>query len=58
MIQTTPEQVQKMIYQMYPITKRERDCAIYKAKMEAKRDLLRKRIENEWQGKKEYQQDF
>lgn len=39
------------VYKRYPVTKREKCCAMRKAKMEYLREALRKRLTNEWQGK-------
>ena len=51
-IQPTKQQMEKMIYETYPLTKKEKNCNIYKMRMETKRELLRKRLINEWAGKK------
>ena len=48
----TPERIEKMIYETYPVTKKEKNCNIFKMRMETKRELLRKRLINEWSGKK------
>ena len=39
--------IEDIIKQTYPITKKERCCAIYKAKMEAKRQALRDRLNDQ-----------
>lgn len=36
--------VEKRVYEAYPVEKKEKRCAIYRAKMEAKRFELRKRL--------------
>jgi hypothetical protein len=38
------------IKRTYPVTKREKCCALYKAKMEAKRLALKNRLMNDRQG--------
>lgn len=43
--------IEDIIKQTYPITKKERCCAMYKAKMDAKREALRQRL-NDNTGKK------
>lgn len=43
--------IEKQVYSIYPIEKKERCCALYKRRMEAKREALRKRLMNEWEGK-------
>lgn len=40
------------VYRTYPITKREKCCALYKARMEAKRLVLKNRLMNDRQGEK------
>jgi hypothetical protein len=40
------------VYRTYPITKREKCCALLKAKMEAKRLALKNRLMNDRQGEK------
>ena len=44
--------IEQMIQLTYPIEKKERCCAIYKAKMNAKREALRQRLMNDNTGKK------
>lgn len=44
-------EIEKTIYDRYPITKREKCCAMRKAKMDFLRNALRKRLINEWEGK-------
>lgn len=51
MIGMTMTEMEKTIYERYPVTKREKCCAMRKAKMEYLREALRKRLTNEWQGK-------
>lgn len=36
--------IEEIIKQTYPITKKEKCCAMYKAKMDAKREALRQRL--------------
>lgn len=43
--------IEKQVIDTYPIEKKERCCALYKRRMEAKREALRKRLMNEWEGK-------
>jgi len=43
--------IEMIIKQTYPITKKEKCCAIYKAKMDAKREALRQRLMNDRPGK-------
>ena len=43
----TQIQVEEKVYLTYPITKRERTCAMYKAKIEAKREALRNRLNDQ-----------
>lgn len=43
--------IEKQVIDTYPIEKREGCCALYKRRMEAKREALRKRLMNEWEGK-------
>ena len=45
--------VEKLVFETYPVTKDEKCCALKKQRMEAKREALRKRLINEWQGKDE-----
>lgn len=45
--------INRAIYEIYPITKDEKCCALKKQRMEAKREALRKRLMDEWQGKNE-----
>lgn len=40
------------VYRAYPITKKEKCCALLKAKMEAKRLALKNRLMNDQQGEK------
>ena len=47
----TMTEIEKTIYDRYPVTKREKCCAMRKAKMQYLREALRKRLTNEWQGK-------
>jgi hypothetical protein len=39
--------IEDIIKQTYPITKKEKCCAIYKAKMDAKREALRNRLNDQ-----------
>jgi len=39
--------IEDEIRRVYPIEKRERCCAMYKAKMNAKREALRKRLNDQ-----------
>jgi hypothetical protein len=39
--------IDEEIMRTYPFTKREKCCAIYKAKMDAKREALRKRLNDQ-----------
>jgi hypothetical protein len=39
--------IDEEIIRTYPVTKREKCCAIYKAKMDAKREALRKRLNDQ-----------
>lgn len=43
--------IEKQVYETYPIEKKERRCAMYKCKMNFKRDILRKKLMDEWEGK-------
>lgn len=43
--------IEKRVFEKYPVTKREKCCAMRKAKMDFLRDALRKRLKNEWEGK-------
>ena len=43
--------IEKQVIDTYPIEKREGCCALHKRRMEAKREALRKRLMNEWEGK-------
>jgi hypothetical protein len=43
--------IEMIIKQTYPICKKEKCCAIYKAKMDAKREALRQRLMNDRSGK-------
>jgi len=43
--------IEKQVYDIYPIEKKEKSCAMYKCKMNFKRDILRKRLIDEWEGK-------
>ncbi len=43
--------IEKQVFDAYPIEKKEGCCALYKRRMEAKREALRKRLMNEWEGK-------
>lgn len=45
------KEIDRVIYERYPITKREKCCAMRKAKMDFLREALRKRLINEWEGK-------
>lgn len=36
--------ISKRVYETYPVTKKEKKCALHRAKMEAKRFELRKRL--------------
>lgn len=40
-----------MVYNTYPVTKREKCCALLKRRMDAKREALKKRLIDEWEGK-------
>ena len=44
-------EIEKMIYDRYPVTKDEKRCAMRQRKMEFLRDALRKRLTDEWEGK-------
>ena len=44
--------IENMVQLTYPVTKKERCCAMYKAKMDAKREALRQRLMNDTTGKK------
>jgi hypothetical protein len=46
MIQTLIS-IDEEIKRTYPVTKREKCCAMYKAKMNAKREALRKRLNDQ-----------
>lgn len=43
--------IAKMVYSTYPVTKREKCCALLKRRMDAKREALKKRLIDEWEGK-------
>lgn len=43
--------IEKQVFDIYPIEKKEGCCALHKRRMEAKREALRKRLINEWEGK-------
>ena len=43
--------IEKQVYDTYPIEKKEKSCAMYKCKMNFKRDILRKKLMDEWEGK-------
>lgn len=43
--------ITKMVYNTYPVTKQEKCCALLKRRMEAKREALKKRLIDEWEGK-------
>lgn len=45
--------IEKQVFDAYPIEKKEGCCALYKRRMEAKREALRKRLMNEWEGKRQ-----
>jgi hypothetical protein len=45
--------IDRAIYETYPVTKDEKCCALKKQRMEAKREALRKRLIDEWDGKKQ-----
>lgn len=45
--------IEKQVYNIYPIEKKEGCCALHKRRMEAKREALRKRLIDEWEGKKQ-----
>lgn len=45
------EWISKLVFDTYPVTKDERCCALKKQRMEAKREALRKRLIDEWEGK-------
>ena len=49
---TQEREIEKRIYEVYPKTKKEKDCDLYKAKQEYKREALRKKLINEWQREK------
>jgi predicted rRNA methylase YqxC with S4 and FtsJ domains len=49
--------IEDIIKQTYPVTKKEKCCAMLKAKMEAKREALRKRL-NDQQGERGTCQEF
>lgn len=51
MIRMMITEIEKTVFDRYPVTKREKCCAMRKAKMEFLREALRKRLTNEWQGK-------
>lgn len=45
--------IEKQVYSIYPIEKKEGCCALHKRRMEAKREALRKRLIDEWEGKRQ-----
>ncbi len=47
--------LEKVIFERYPVTKKERRCSIEKARMEMLRSQLKKRLINEFAGKEKIQ---
>ena len=47
--------LEKLIFERYPVTKKERRCSIEKARMEMLRSQLKKRLINEFAGKEKIQ---
>ena len=47
--------LEKIIFERYPVTKKERRCSIEKARMEMLRSQLKKRLINEFAGKENIQ---
>ena len=47
--------LEKIIFERYPVTKKERRCSIEKARMEMLRSQLKKRLINEFAGKEKIQ---
>ena len=47
--------LEKIIFERYPVTKKERRCSIEKARMEMLRSQLKKRLINEYAGKEKIQ---
>ena len=47
--------LEKVIFERYPATKKERRCSIEKARMEMLRSQLKKRLINEFAGKEKIQ---
>ncbi len=47
--------LEKVIFERYPVTKKERMCSIEKARMEMLRSQLKKRLINEFAGKEKIQ---
>ena len=47
--------LEKIIFERYPVTKKERRCSIEKARMEMLRSQLKKRLIDEFAGKEKVQ---
>ena len=47
--------LEKITFERYPVTKKERRCSIEKARMEMLRSQLKKRLINEFAGKEKIQ---